>query len=411
MRGCAPATGGAPNRASLCTRRMRLPKMFATRTNWSREKNSLALALEDARRTGKRVLDLTTSNPTRCGLNSDAEEVLRALADPRALAYDPDPLGLESARQAVSGYYSSHSLAVSPDDILLTAGTSEAYSYLFRALCNPGDEILVPAPSYPLFDFLATIQDVRVERYPLLYDHGWQIDFHSLRQRLNAKSKAILVVNPNNPTGHFAKPSEIAQLSEIAAQNNLALISDEVFWDFRFGAESPPSFVSNSAALTFTLSGLSKICGLPQMKLAWIVLQGPKALKNEALERLEIIADTYLSVGAPVQYALPKFLEQRHAFQSQLMQRVRRNLAELDRQLPAHPACSRLRFEGGWYAVVRVPATRSDEDLAIELVQSSGVYLHPGHFYDFSGEGNLVVSLIAPEAEFAQGIAALLSHL
>lgn len=385
--------------------------MFAARTNWSREKNRLALALEEARRAGKRILDLSASNPTRCGLTLAGEEELRALADPRALAYDPDPRGLELARRAVSGYYSSHGFAVAPGEILLTTSTSEAYSYLFRALCNAGDEILVPAPSYPLFDFLATIQDVRVERYPLLYDHGWQIDFHSLKRRLNAKSKAILVVNPNNPTGHFAKPSEIAQLNEIAAQNDHALIADEVFWDFHFGAKWPPSFVSNSAALTFTLSGLSKICGLPQMKAAWIVTRGPERVKNEAIELLDIIADTYLSVGAPVQYALPKFLGMRHAFQSQLMERVRGNLSELDRQLTAHPACSRLQIEGGWYAVVRVPATRSDEDLAIELLNSAGVYLHPGHFYDFSREGNLVVSLIVPEADFAEGIAALFSHV
>lgn len=383
--------------------------MFASRTNWSREKNRLSLALEDARRAGKRILDLTASNPTRCGLAAEGEDVLRALADPRALAYDPDPRGLESARQAVSGYYASHGFAVGPGDILLTASTSEAYSFLFRALCNPGDEILVPAPSYPLFDFLAAIQDVRVERYPLLYDHGWQIDFHSLKQKLSPRSKAILVVNPNNPTGHFAKPAEIVQLNEWAAGHDLALIADEVFWDFRLGAELQPSFVSDSSAMTFTLSGLSKICGLPQMKAAWIVTRGPQALKTEAIERLEIIADTYLSVGTPVQYALPKFLEIRRAFQWRLMERVRRNLAELDRQLAAHPACSRLQIEGGWYAVVRVPVTRPDEDLAIELLRSTGVYLHPGHFYDFSGDGNLVVSLIAPEAEFAQGIAALLS--
>jgi alanine-synthesizing transaminase len=383
--------------------------MFSARTNWSREKNRLSLALEEARRAGKRILDLTASNPTRCGLAAGGEDMLRALADPRALTYDPDPRGLASARQAISGYYASHAFEVSPDDVLLTASTSEAYSYLFRALCNPADEILVPAPSYPLFDFLATIQDVRVERYPLLYDHGWQIDLHALKQKLNPRSKAILVVNPNNPTGHFAKPPEIAELNELAARHDLALIADEVFWDFRLGADLPPLFVSNSSALTFTLSGLSKICGLPQMKAAWIVARGPKALKTEAFERLEIIADTYLSVGTPVQYALPKFLEMRHAFQSQLMERVRRNLAVLDLQLAAHPACSRLQIEGGWYAVVRVPVTRSDEDLAVELLRSKGVYLHPGHFYDFSGEGNLVVSLVAPEADFAGGIAALLS--
>lgn len=385
------------------------PKMFADRTNWSREKNRLTLALEDARGAAKPILDLTASNPTNCGLTPGGEEMLRPLADPRALTYVPDPRGLESARQAVCAYYAAHGFSLAPHDVLLTASTSEAYSYLFRALCNPGDEILVPAPSYPLFDFLASIEDVRVERYPLLYDHGWQIDFHSLQQKLGARTKAILIVNPNNPTGHFVKLADISSLNDIASRHGLALIADEVFWDFRLGAGAPPSFVSNSAAPSFTLSGLSKICGLPQMKTAWIVTQGPHDLKTEAIERLEIIADTYLSVSTPIQLALAKFLETRHAFQSQLMDRVRRNLAVLDRQLATYPACSRLQIEGGWYAVVRIPATRSDEDLAIELLRSKGVYLYPGHFYDFNPEGNLVVSLIAPEAEFAQGIAALLS--
>ena len=394
---------------ALQRRRKDEPEVFASRTNWNRGKNRLSLALEEIRSAGKRVLDLSASNPTRCGFQMDAETILQALSNPCALEYDPDPRGLEPARRAVAAYYSARQENISPDDILLTTSTSEAYTFVFRALCDPGDEILVPAPSYPLFDFLADIQDVRVERYPLLYDHGWQTDFHALEQKISPRSRAIVVVHPNNPTGHFAKQAEIEQLNRLASRHALALIADEVFWDYRLAIEAPASFVGNAAALTFTLSGISKICGLPQMKAAWIVTNGPEALKREAIERLEIIADTYLSVSAPVQYALPKFLEMRHAFQEQLLKRVRTNLTELDRILKAHPTCNRLELEGGWYAVVQVPATRTDEELAIELLRSTGVYLHPGHFYDFAGEGSLVVSLITPKEEFAEGIRAVLS--
>jgi len=383
--------------------------LFASRTNWNREKNPLAVALDEARAAGKKIIDLSASNPTHCGFSFDSGAILRALADPAALEYDPDPRGLLSARRAVVDYYAAHGDVLSPDDLLLTASTSEAYSFLFRALCDPGAEILVPAPSYPLFDFLVAIQDVHVVRYPLLHDHGWQIDFHALERCLTPQSRAIVVVHPNNPTGHFTKPGEIEQLNSFAAARSLALIADEVFWDFHLGSQPPASFAANREALTFTLSGISKICGLPQMKAAWIVAQGPAHLQAEAIERLEIIADTYLSVGAPVQHALPQFLSLRGAFQRQLMDRVRHNLAALDRSLKNSPGVTRLEMEGGWYAVLRVPVTRTDEHLAIALLRETGVYLHPGHFYDFAGEGNLVVSLIPREEEFTEGIRALLS--
>lgn len=383
--------------------------MFASRTDWNREKNPLALALEEARRAGGTVLDLSASNPTRCGLPFDSGAILRALSGPGVLAYDPDSRGLPSARRAIADYYAARGEDLSTDEIILTASTSEAYSFLFRALCDPAAEILVPAPSYPLFDFLAAIQDVQVVRYPLLYDHGWQIDFYTLARLITPDTRAIVVVHPNNPTGHFAKSGEIQQLNRLAARHNLALIADEVFWDFHLGRQPPASFAGNREALTFTLSGISKICGLPQMKAAWIIAQGPEELKTEALERLEIIADTYLSVGTPVQCALPQFLAMRDEFQGLLFARVRRNLAELDRSLQNAHSISRLELEGGWYAVLRVPATRTDEDLAIELLRATGVYLHPGHFYDFAGEGNLVVSLIPPEEEFAEAIRAVVS--
>jgi aspartate/methionine/tyrosine aminotransferase len=316
---------------------------------------------------------------------------------------------LESARLAVTEYYSTRGVVVSAGDIVLTTSTSEAYSFVFRLLCNPGDELLIPAPSYPLFGFLADIQDVKLVRYPLVYDHGWQIDFHSLQQAITSRTRGVIVVHPNNPTGHFVKAQEMSRLNAICSQHEMALLADEVFLDFALGSHSSASFTANSQALTFTLSGLSKICGLPQMKMAWLIASGPEELKQQALERLEIIADTYLSPNAPVQLAIPTLLELRQGFQKQLMTRVRQNLAELDRQLARQKACTRLELEGGWYAVLRMPAVETDEDMAIALLDTKDVYVHPGHFFDFAGDGFLVVSLIAREEEFAEGMRRILS--
>jgi aspartate/methionine/tyrosine aminotransferase len=309
----------------------------------------------------------------------------------------------------VKQYYFARGATISTEDIVLTTSTSEAYSFLFRLLCNPGDELLIPAPSYPLFGFLADIQDVKLVRYPLVYDHGWQIDFHSLQQAITARTRGVIVVNPNNPTGHFVKEKELAKLNELCAGRGMALIADEVFLDFGLSDTRPVTFARNVGALTFAMSGLSKIAGLPQMKMAWVIASGPEELKRQAVERLEVIADTYLSPNAPVQLATPVFLEQRRGFQKQVIARVRRNLAELDRQLSKQKACERFEVEGGWYAVLRVPATGSDEELAIELLTKGDVYVHPGHFFDFAAEGYLVVSLIAKVEEFAEGMRRLLS--
>jgi len=377
--------------------------MFAKRTNWNLTTNRLSTALTAHREAGKPLLDLTVSNPTECGFVYNEDAILDALRNPEALKYEPNPRGLASARAAIVEYYAGHNARAGLDDIFLTTSTSEAYSFVLRLLCDPGDEILIPSPSYPLFDFLAGIQDIKLVRYPLLYDHGWQMDFHSLEQAITANTRGVIVVHPNNPTGHFTKAAEMARLNAICAARKLAIIADEVFLDFNLGVESQASFAGNSRALTFAMGGLSKICGLPQMKAAWLVVNGPDELKKEALARLELIADTYLSMSAPVQLAIPKFLEQRHDFQKQLISRVRRNLAELDRQLAAQKTCSHLKVEGGWYAVLRVPATRSDEDLALALLNEKGVYVHPGHFYDFAGDGFLVVSLITPDQTFAEG--------
>jgi len=378
--------------------------MFAKRTNWNMTPNRLSEALAAHRAAGKPLLDLTVSNPTECGFEYDSAAILEALRNPAALSYEPNPKGLESARRAVAGYYADRGESVSTEDIFLTTSTSEAYSYVFRTLCDPGDEVLIPSPSYPLFDFLVDILDVRLVRYPLLYDHGWQIDFHALEQAITPRTRGVIVVHPNNPTGHFAKEAEMAKLNSICSAREIAIIADEVFLDFSLDENQRASFVANHGAPTFTLSGLSKISGLPQMKAAWFIASGPQPWKSEALERLEIIADTYLSMNAPVQLAIPKFLEQRYAFQEQVTLRVRGNLAELDRLLAAQKVCSRLELEGGWCAVLRVPATRSDEDLAIELLAMQGVYVHPGHFYDLPSAGYAVVSLLGRRPEFAAGI-------
>ena len=385
--------------------------------SWNLSPNRYTQALEAHRRAGREVLDLTASNPTTIGLQYREEELLAALPNPEALIYEPQPKGLLSAREAIAAYYAERGSHISPDDLILTTSTSEAYSFVFRLLCDPGDRVLVPAPSYPLFDFLADLQDVKLVPYELVYDHGWQIDFHSIQtalQRASAadhKCRALLVVHPNNPTGSYVKAHEADELNRTCAANRMALIADEVFLDYSLGAELQLTFSSNYKALTFTLSGLSKISALPQMKVAWIAVSGPDEVKAEALERLEVIADTYLSMNAPVQLAVPVMLQERPAIQRQLTYRVRENLAELDSQLAAQKLCQRREIEGGWYAVLRVPVTGSDEELAIELLQETGVLLQPGHFYDFPSDGYLVLSLITKSEVFKRGIQRMLQFI
>jgi alanine-synthesizing transaminase len=399
-------------------------QMFSQRTNWQLSHNALTRAIGEARASGQKILDLTISNPTEAGVRPDPEIVLAALANPETMHYDPQPRGLLAAREAVCRYYrESHEvLDLDPERLILTTSTSEAYSYIFRLLCDPGDEVLVPKPSYPLFEFLADLADVKLVPYLLLYDHGWQIDFDSLYKAANQRSRAVILVHPNNPTGSYVSAAETATLNAFCRNqalvgNPLALIVDEVFLDYAHGDclhERAPrrSFVTNAGALTFTLSGVSKISALPQMKLAWLATSGPEAIVTQAGARLEIIADTYLSLNAPVQLAASVLLDQRKQVQPILLDRVRRNLAELDRQLAAHPssssACRRLMVEGGWYVVLRVPVIGSDEELAIRLLREVNVSVHPGHFYDFPGEGHLVLSLITEPAEFREGIARIL---
>ena len=382
--------------------------MFSSRTNWHLENNRLTQALEEHRRSGREVLDLTASNPTTCGFTYPQSEILAALADPRSLVYRPESKGLPEARQAIAAYYagcrpfSKAAPPVDPERIILTSGTSEAYSHIFRLLCEPGDEILAPEPSYPLFEFLADLADIRLVPYPLLYDHGWQIDFTSLRAALTPRSRAVLVVHPNNPTGSLVQPREATELMEICEARDMAVIADEVFLDYAAGAA--PSFVSCDQALTFTLSGISKISLLPQMKLAWTVLSGPDSVVKAAVDRLEIIADTYLSPSTPVQLALPELLSLRHTLQAQVRNRIDANQSALDEMLLETKTVTRLERESGWYAILKVPVTATDEELTVAILTRHSVLVHPGHFFNFARDGFLVLSLITPEAEFKGGL-------
>jgi alanine-synthesizing transaminase len=383
---------------------------FAHRAGWNLTENSLSRALSSLRIAGKTILDLTRSNPTECGFEYDQQKIQRAFSHSEIVRYQPDPRGMLRAREAVSAYYSDLQTSVVPDDLILTSGTSEGYSFVFRLLCNPGDEVLIPSPGYPLFDFLADLCDVKLVRYPLLYDHGWQIDFIALAAAASERTRALIVVHPNNPTGHYTRENEQAQLVGFCAERGIGLIADEVFLDFSFQETPEKTFASTNDVLSFTLSGISKICGMPQMKLAWIAVSGPGEQKRESLARLEIIADAYLSVGTPVQLAAPALLAMRTAFQAQVTARVKANFNELDVQLSRQSACNRLPCEAGWSALLRVPAKQSDEELAIALLTQHGVHVHPGHFYDFAQPGYLVVSLIVPEPEFAEGIRRVLAH-
>jgi alanine-synthesizing transaminase len=386
--------------------------MFSQRTNWKLAQNRFTKALEEVRASRGKVLNLTVSNPTRAGLRYEKRAILGALASPRALDYDPQAKGLPEAREAVAGYYrEQHGVrGLDTEQIVLTTSTSEGYSFVFRLLCNSGDEFLVPKPSYPLFEFLADLQDVKLAPYELIYDHGWQMDFPSLEKALTARTRGVVVVHPNNPTGSYVLGTEMETLNSFCMEHGLALIADEVFLDYGLEDTVHASFAGNHGVLTFTLSGLSKIAALPQMKVAWVVTSGPESEAAEAMGRLEVIADTYLSMNAPLQWATPALLALRKKIQPQLLERVRANLAEIDRQLAAHQACQRLSVEGGWYAVLRVPVTRSDEDLAIELLREKSVLVHPGHFYDFPRDGYLVLSLITPQLELAEGMTAILQR-
>ena len=382
-----------------------MTRVFSSRLQWDSQPNPLSLFLAEKRRSGAAILDLTESNPTHAGLDYPGGELLAALADPRALLYNPDPRGLLAAREAVAEYYAQRGVDVPASRILLTASTSEAYSYLFKLLADPGDEILVPRPSYPLFDYLAAMESVRVRQYPLRYNGVWHIDFDALANAITPRTRAIVVVNPNNPTGSYLKRTEWERLQTFG----LPILSDEVFSDFAFASDPTrvATLTGASDALTFSMSGLSKIAGLPQMKLGWIVAGGPD--HTAALEGLEWIADTFLSVATPVQWALPRILAASATVQEQIRRRTRTNLEHLrERASSARSSCRCLHVEGGWYAILEMPRIRTEEQWALHLLADRDVLVQPGYFYDFEEEAFLVLSLLTPPAAFAEGLSRIL---
>lgn len=363
--------------------------MFSRRLPWHAATNAISRTLTSKRQQHAPVLDLTESNPTQAGFLYPAQQILKGFQDPRILVYDPESAGLASARHQIASAFS-----LDPEKLILTSSTSEAYTWLFKLLCDPGDEVLVPQPSYPLFSHLAALESVALRPYPLCYAGAWSIDLNALREQITPRTKAIIIVNPNNPTGSYVTNCELEELSAICRQHDLALISDEVFADY---ALDPAHKFTPAAALldttTFSLNGLSKAVGMPQMKLAWILTNNP-----DALGRLELIADTYLSVGTPVQYALPTLLAAREQVQDQIRTRLRANLKAL--QLRFRPRT----VEGGWYAILQVPRTMTEEEWVIKLLEEQNVLVQPGYFYDFNSEAFLVLSLLTPESIFLKGL-------
>ncbi len=388
--------------------------MFSQRLPWPLTTNRLNLAREEKKAAGVEILDLTESNPTHAGLIYNEAELLRALSPPESIKYEPDSRGLEPARTAVASYYAERGEAVDLQNLFLTASTSEAYAYLFKLLANPGDEILAPLPCYPLLDFLAALESVHLQHYPLRYDEtqGWQIDFAVLENLITTKTVALVLVHPNNPTGSFLKTHELARLNALCLEHHLALLCDEVFLDYASDANArPASLVSNQATLTFVVSGLSKISALPQMKLGWIYVAGPEAWCQEASTRLEFIADTYLSVGTPVQHAAEKLLALRHDMQRQIQARTQANLAFLLELCRTRPNCRVLLREGGWYAVLKIPPEISEERFCVSLLKEGNVFVHPGYFFDFAQPGFLVLSLLTPPRIFQEGTQRMLTRL
>ena len=381
--------------------------MFSSRLPWDLRPNRLSLALQACRRAGAPILDLTESNPTRAGFSYPGEQILEALSGVRSLFYEPQPAGSAEARAAVAGYYRARGHQVEPERIIVTASTSESYAFLFKLLADPGDEVLVPRPSYPLFEFLAALESVRPVPYPLVYHGAWSVDFDALERSLNSRTRAIVLVNPNNPTGSFLKRDELARLTALG----VPLVSDEVFADYvlRPHPAIVPTLVDVQETLTFCLSGLSKVAGLPQMKLGWMVAAGRAAA--QALERLELIADTYLSVSAPAQQALPRLLELGASVQEQIARRTWANLEVLRAALGGHSACQALDVEGGWYATLRIPRTHSGEEWALHLLERDSVLVQPGFFYDFDSEAYLVLSLLTAPEIFREGVARLLAAI
>lgn len=381
--------------------------MFSSRFDWQQSTNRITMMLEAVRRSGAELLDLTETNPTAAGFIYDTDGIRAAMSRPEILEYHPHPRGVLSAREAVTAYYQRHAKSIDADSVFLTSSTSESYACLFKLLCNPDDVVLTPQPSYPLFDFLAALESVTLTPYRLRCDPdiGWRIDLEHLRSLITSRTRAVILVNPNNPTGSYVTPQELQTITAWCRQFDLALIVDEVFLDYTSAdAGAAVSTAGNKDALTFTLSGISKILGLPQMKLGWIQVSGPENIRQTACRHLEVITDTYLSVSTPVQAALPDLLAQQSAFQRQVTARLKSNFNCLNSACASIDDCRVFRWEGGWYAIVEMQNGVSDEDMVCHLLEADHVLVHPGYYYDISEEGCLVVSLLTRPDVFTAGI-------
>jgi aspartate/methionine/tyrosine aminotransferase len=414
--------------------------MFSRRLDWACPPNRLSRLLERKRAEGARLLDLTESNPTRVGIPYPEEKIAAALSDPAAATYRPDPRGLRVARRAVAAYYEERGITIEEDRIVLTAGTSESYALLFKLLLDPGDTVLVPEPSYPLFADLASLESVRVRRYPLEYDGRWGVDLGALEGQAGAspgKARAVVIVNPNNPTGQALREDDRIGLERICCARDMAILSDEVFFNYLLTARepapgsgsgdgagrshagrdgggrfvsmaSPPPESASGQALAFTLGGLSKSCGMPQMKLGWIVVSGPDPLAKAALEHLDWIADTYLTVGTPVQLSAGTLLEIGAGIRQELLRRIDENRATLLTGVGRDAPCEVLEADGGWYAVLRVPSVMPEEELVLQLLDEDDVLVHPGYFFDFAAEAYLVLSLLPTPPVFGEAVRRIL---
>jgi len=386
--------------------------MLSARTGWDLTANRLSSLVATRRRAGAPLLDLTETNPTRVGI-AYPPDLLAPLADPASLRYDPAPSGLDSAREAVAADYRRRGASVDASRLILAASTSEAYAWLFKLLCDPGDAVLVPRPSYPLFEYLARLESVEALPYDLSYDGQWHLGPEAVREAVSPRTRAVVVVSPNNPTGSYLKRAEAEALLSLAAERGLAVISDEVFADYAFGPDPRrvPTLAEDGPSLTFSLGGLAKSCGLPQLKLAWIAVAGPERWRAPALARLEVVADTYLSVSTPVQRAAPALLARLPELQRPIAARVRVNRDALRRRLGSGGPASVLDTEGGWSAVLQVPATESEEERVVRLLEQHDVLVHPGYFFDFPREAYLVLSLLPSPDVFDEAVARIATVL
>jgi len=393
---------------------------FSKRTEWELTSNKLMSCLEKVRGEDEKIIDLTESNPTHCDFEYPQERILEGFLNPKNMDYRPSAQGLLDARQAICRCYWDRGYEIKPEQIFVTSSTSEAYSFLFRLLTNPGDHVLFPRPSYPLFEFLVDLNDIDMDTYPLIYNknesqdkHTWQIDFDRFRAAFYPNTKAVVLVNPNNPTGSFIKRDELSAIAEFCMDKNMSIISDEVFWDYSL-SENNHEFISavdNKKCLTFVLGGVSKCLALPQMKVSWIILNGPEELVKEAYNRLEVIADTYLSVNTPAQNALQQWLTLHSMIKGEVVKRLEANYAFVKEAIQKTPSCSCLNAEGGWYVIVKLPNCYSEEHWAMELLTKEHVFVHPGYFFDFYDEPYIVLSLLTPEAEFKEGVGRIINRV